>query len=286
MTKNYLAKYNLKGKKVFVVGGSGLIGSEIVKLLLESSATVINLDLANNYSVNSKKNLLNNYFYQNFDVANLKNLDKKINFIIKKFGCPDIFINSSYPISSGWSLSSFKKNKISILRKNVDVHQNSYCWSAHRICQKMKEKNILGSVVLLNSIYGFLGQNKEVYKNSKIQENMNYSIIKGGILNFSKQLASFYGSSGIRVNSVCSGGIVGHVKGSKKKQDKNFVRNYQKNCPLGRLGLPNEIAQTVLFLASEASSYITGTALVVDGGWSAIWFSGVKTVWMPQQDLG
>ena len=96
MIKNYLAKYNLKGKKVFVVGGSGLIGSEIVKLLLESSATVTNLDLVNNYSVNTKKNLLNNYLYQNFDVANLKNLDKKINFIIKKFGCPDIFINSSW----------------------------------------------------------------------------------------------------------------------------------------------------------------------------------------------
>ena len=270
MTKNYLAKYNLKNKKAFVIGGSGLIGSEIIKLLLESSAKVINLDIRNNSKIKINKDLSNNYTYEYFDVANIKNLDKKINLITKKFGCPDILINSSYPISNDWNSSSFKKNKISIMRKNIDIHQNSYCWSAHRICEKMKQKKILGSVVLLNSIYGFLGQNLSIYKNTKMHENMNYSIIKGGILNFSRQLASFYGPSGIRVNSICSGGINGHVKGSKKNQDKNFINNYKKNCPLGRLGMAREIAESVLFLASDASSYVTGTSLVVDGGWSSI----------------
>ena len=88
--------------------------------------------------------------------------------------------------------------------------------------------------------------------------------------NFSKQLASFYASSGIRVNSICSGGVKGHVKGSKINQNKNFIKNYSKMCLLGRLALPIEIAYPVLFLASDASSYITGTSLVVDGGWSAV----------------
>ena len=269
MKKNYFNKFNFDGRKVFVLGGSGLIGSEIVNLLLETSATVVNLDI-----IKIRNNLQNKYskkyIFEYFNVTDLKNLDKKINSVTMKFGCPDVFINCSYPVTSSWNQSSFKKNKFQILRKNVDIHQNSYCWVAHRFCQKMKEKNIPGSVILLNSIYGFLGQNMSLYKNSKIKENMNYSIIKGGVLNFSRQLASYYGSDGIRVNSICSGGIKGHVKGSKKKQDKSFLRNYKKNCPLGRLGLPKEIAQTVLFLASDASSYITGTALVVDGGWSAI----------------
>tara|TARA_B100000787_G_scaffold12608_1_gene9280 strand:- start:1920 stop:2732 length:813 start_codon:yes stop_codon:yes gene_type:complete len=270
MKKNYLSKFNLQNKKVFVVGGSGLLGSEITELLLENSATVVNLDLSNKKNILTKKKLSKNYFYQKFDISDIENLDKNIDLLIKKFGCPNVFINSSYPVTSNWNLSSFKKNKISNLRKNVDIHQNSYCWSAHKICQKMKEKKILGSVVLLNSIYGFLGQNMSLYKNTNLEENMNYSIIKGAILNFSRQLASFYGSSGIRINSVCSGGVKGHIKGSSIKQDKNFIKNYSKNCPLGRLALPNEIAHSVLFLASEASSYITGTSLVVDGGWSAI----------------
>ena len=270
MKKNYLGKFNLNNKKVFVIGGSGLLGSEIVKLLLENSATVINLDINNKKKKFNKTKYLKKYFFQNFDISDIENLDKKIESVIKKFGCPNVFINSSYPVSSDWNLSSFKKNKIFNLRKNVDIHQNSYCWSAYKICQTMKEKKILGSIILLNSIYGFLGQNMSLYKNTNIEENMNYPIIKGAILNFSRQLASFYGSSGIRVNSICSGGVKGHVKGSSKKQDKNFIKNYSRNCPLGRLALPNEIAYSVLFLASEASSYITGTSLIVDGGWSAI----------------
>lgn len=270
MKKNYLDKFNLNNKKAYVVGGSGLLGKEIIQQLLESSVKVINLDLKNKRKNINKKKYSKNYYFHKFDVSDVDNLDSNIEKLIKKFSCPDIFINCSYPVSSEWNLSSFKKNRISNLRKNVDIHQNSYCWSAYKICQKMKEKKILGSVILLNSIYGFLGQNMALYKNTNLEENMNYSIIKGAILNFSRQLASYYGSSGIRVNSICSGGVKGHVKGLKIKQDKNFIKNYSKICLLGRLALPSEIANSVLFLASGASSYITGTSLVVDGGWSAI----------------
>ena len=78
MTKNFLVKYNLKNKKAFIVGGSGLIGLEIVKLLLESSATVINLDVKKNNIISIKKNLLSNYTYEYFDAGDVKNLDKKI----------------------------------------------------------------------------------------------------------------------------------------------------------------------------------------------------------------
>ena len=134
----------------------------------------------------------------------------------------------------------------------------------------MKEKKIRGSIILLNSIYGFLAQNMSIYKNTNIEENMNYSIIKGGILNFSRQLASYYGNDGIRINSICSGGVKGHIKGTLKIQDKRFIKNYSRNCPLGRLALPEEVANSVLFLASNASSYITGTSLIVDGGWSVV----------------
>ncbi len=270
MKKNYQNKFDLSHKKAFVVGGSGLLGKEIVQLLLENSADVVNLDLNNKRKIIDKNKYKKNYYYQKFDVSDIDNLDERIEFFIKKFDCPQIFINCSYPVSSQWNLSSFKKNKISILRKNVDIHQNSYCWSAHKICQKMKEKKIAGSIILLNSIYGFLGQNMSLYKKTNLEENMNYSIIKGAILNFSKQLASYYASNGIRVNSICSGGVKGHVKGSKINQNKNFIKNYSKMCLLGRLALPIEIAYPVLFLASDASSYITGTSLVVDGGWSAV----------------
>ena len=142
MKKNYQNKFDLSHKKAFVVGGSGLLGKEIVQLLLENSADVVNLDLNNKRKIIDKNKYKKNYYYQKFDVSDIDNLDERIEFFIKKFDCPQIFINCSYPVSSQWNLSSFKKNKISILRKNVDIHQNSYCWSAHKICQKMKEKKL------------------------------------------------------------------------------------------------------------------------------------------------
>jgi NAD(P)-dependent dehydrogenase (short-subunit alcohol dehydrogenase family) len=271
MIKDYLNKFSLKSKKAFIIGGSGLLGEEISEAFLSASADVVNLDndlskaifLKNKYSTNK-------YKYNYLDVGNFKNFDKKIAVLFEKFGCPDVFVNCSYPTTKDWKLSSFKNNKISILRKNVDIHLNSYSWLAFKVCEKMKKENKGGSVILLSSIYGLIGQNIEIYKNTNMQENMNYAIIKGGIKNFSKQLASYYGSFNIRVNSVCPGGIIGHVKESTKYQNKKFLKNYSKNCPLKRLGSPDEVAASVLFLASDASSYITGTSFLVDGGWTAI----------------
>lgn len=266
MIKDYLKYFSLKNKKAVVIGGSGLLGSEIVKALISTSAQVINLDIQK-LKLSSK---FNKYQYNFFNVKKMNSLDKNFDKIIQKFGCPDIFVNCSYPTSKNWNNSSFKKNKISILRDNVDFHLNSYVWLSYKICEMMKKSNKRGSVIMLSSIYGLLAQNKEIYKNTNMSENMNYSIIKGGINNFAKQLASFYGSYGIRVNSVCPGGIAGHVKGSKKNQNKIFIKNYSKNCPLKRLGKPEEVASSVLFLSSDASSYITGTSFLIDGGWSIV----------------
>ncbi len=268
MIKNYLKKFSLKGKNAFVIGGSGLIGSEIVGALLSASATVINLDKKKTNK--SYKNMKKRYHYNYFEINNLDLIDKEISRIFKKFGCPDILINCSYPATKDWNKSSFKKNTISTLRQNIDLHLNSYTWLSYKVCEKMKKMKKKGSVIMLSSIYGVVAQNLQIYENTGMSENMNYSIIKGGINNFTKQLASYYGSHGIRVNSVCPGGIIGHVKGSKEKQNKKFLKNYSKNCPLGRLGKPEEVASSVLFLASDASSYITGTSFLVDGGWTVV----------------
>ena len=75
---------------------------------------------------------------------------------------------------------------------------------------------------MFSSIYGLVGQNNSIYEKTNIKENMNYSIIKGGIINFSKQLASYYGKYQIRINTICPGGLIGHTKGKSKNQDKTF----------------------------------------------------------------
>jgi len=271
MIKNYLDKFSLEGKKAFIVGGCGLIGSQVTEAFLSASAEVFVFD--NNEvkgKLFQKKFSRNKFKFINFDCSNLKKLDKKIELFFSKFGCPDIFVNCTYPVSKDWNLSSFQKNKLSILRKNIDIHLNSHAWLSFKVCERMKKSKKFGSVIMFGSIYGVLGQNPSIYKNTNMSESMNYSIIKGGIVNFSRQLASYYGNYKIRVNAICPGGIIGHTKGIAKKQNKNFLKKYIKNCPLKRLGKAEEVATSVLFLASDSSSYITGTTFMVDGGWSAI----------------
>ncbi len=269
--KDYLDNFNLKGKKAFIFGGCGLIGQEISEAFLSAGARINVFDTDKKTGKHLKKKFKSTKFKFNyFDLTNLKKFNQNIDRLLRLFGCPDIFVNCSYPVTKDWKLSSFNKNNFNILRQNIDINLNSGSWLAHKICKKMKEKKIKGSVILFGSIYGFLGQNMNLYKNTKMSENMNYSIIKGGTINFSRQLASYYGKFGLRINTISPGGIRGHVKGSAKTQEKIFLKRYSELCPLKRLGTSIEIANSTLFLASDASSYITGTNFVVDGGWSII----------------
>ena len=99
---------------------------------------------------------------------------------------------------------------------------------------------------------------------------MTYSAIKGGITNLTRQMASYYGQFNIRINTLVPGGLEGHIANSENKQSLTFIEQYSNKAPLKRLGLANEVASTALFLSSDASSYITGATIMVDGGWSII----------------
>ena len=103
-----------------------------------------------------------------------------------------------------------------------------------------------------------------------MQENMPYAASKGGITNLTRQMASYYGQFNIRVNTICPGGIEGHVAGKHNEQNPVFIENYSIKTPIKRLGKAEEVASTSLFLASDASSYIAGTTIKVDGGWTCI----------------
>ncbi len=85
-----------------------------------------------------------------------------------------------------------------------------------------------------------------------------------------RQMTSYYGKYNIRINNISPGGVKGTVAGLKKIQDNNFLKNYSAQVPMGRLSDKSEIASTVIFLASDLSSYISGQNIIVDGGWTSI----------------
>lgn len=257
--------FNLKGHEVYIVGGNGLIGSQIVKALEDFGAKITVFDI----DVKGKRNTLKTK-YVKFNCNDEKNVKNFFINYINKNRCPHVFINASYPTTKDWKNNTFKKIKFSSYKKNIEIHLNSYVWIAKSIADQMFQNNIHGSIIQLSSMYGLLAQDDNLYKNTNITENMTYGIIKSSIIHFTKQLASYYGKYNIRINNLVIGGIEGHIKGSKLKQDKLFKKKFKLKVPLKRMGMAKEIPSSVIFLASPASSYITGSNIVIDGGFSII----------------
>ena len=262
-------KFRLDGLVVFVVGGCGLIGKEICNAIASSGAKTIILDKVE-YNSNKEKFGDSTMIWRFFDCANLESLENKFFKIIQEFGVPDIFINCSYPRTEDWAKNSFNDITFKSFRENIDIHLNTYAWLARLTAEEMVSKNKSGSIIQLSSTYGLIGQDLSVYKSTDMKENMTYSVIKGGIINLTRQMASYYGQFNIRVNTICPGGLLGHVAGDSSEQNPIFVKQYENKTPLKRMGKAEEIASTSVFLASDASSYITGATIVVDGGWSIV----------------
>ena len=134
----------------------------------------------------------------------------------------------------------------------------------------MKEKKVEGNIINFGSIYGLVGQNLNVYEGTSMQENSIYSSIKGALANQTRQMASIYGEHNIRINCISPGGVEGPYAENNANQEDKFVNNYSIQTPLNRLAKAEEIAPAAVFLASQASSYVTGMNLIIDGGWTII----------------
>lgn len=261
----YLEKFRLEGKIAWIVGGLGLIGSKVTEAFVEAGATVFILDNNVEKGIRFAEQLKNigNVEFHEFDLSNLERISENLGKIYSKKSKLDIFVNCSYPRTDDWGKSTFKESNLKSLRKNVDIHMNSYLWSAREAAELMIKSDSNGSITLFGSTYGVLGQDLTIYEGSNIGENIAYAAIKGGIINYTRLMASYYGKYSIRVNNLNPGGIFDH-------QDEEFVKKYSKKTPLKRMGTPEEIATATLFLASDAASYVSGATIMVDGGWSAI----------------
>lgn len=258
---NYKNLFDNKKKIAFVIGGNGLIGTEICKALVFSGSKVVSLDQIHDTKKKQKKNLL---FKRYFDCSDYENLKLNFNKIVEEFGTPHIFVNASYPRSKDWKDNSFEKITKKSFKKNIELHLFSYSWLAKHAADQMKLKKIKGSIIQLSSIYGVCAQDMSIYKQTDMKESMTYSVIKGGINQLTKQMASYYGKYQIRINAICPGGI------REKKHSKIFIKNYLNKVPLKKFCTPKDVAASTLFLSSSASSYITGSTFMVDGGWTII----------------
>ena len=261
---NYLKKFSLEGKVAYVVGGAGLIGKEVTRALADAGAKVILLDINTNKAEKIRQELKKegkDVVVEMFDTTTLDQIDQIIDHLHKKYKAIDVWVNAAYPKTLDWG-NKVEDLSLGSWQKNVDMHLNSYSWISRKVCLIMKGQKG-GSLVNLGSIYGVVGSDFSIYEGTQMSSPMAYSAIKAGIINLGRYLASYFGKYDVRVNTVCPGGIFDN-------QNKTFVKNYSKRTLLKRMGQPENVASAVLFLASDASSYITGETLMVDGGWTAI----------------
>lgn len=261
---NYLDKFKLTGKVTYITGGVGLIGTEVTRALAEAGAKVIILDIDKKKGEKLVKLLKkegSDVEFREFDITKLDQIDQFIDQLHKKYKSIDIWVNTAYPRTSDWG-NRLEDVSLKSWQKNVDMQLNSYAWVSRKVCLVMgKQKK--GSLINFGSIYGVVGNDFTLYEKTNINAPFAYSAIKGGIVNLDRYLASYFGKVNVRVNTICPGGIFDN-------QNKIFVKNYSKKTPLKRMGKSEDIASAVLFLASDASSYITGITLMVDGGWTTI----------------
>jgi len=244
---------NLNNKVIIVTGGSGFLGTSFIEYFSKFGATVINLEI--NITTDITKNKIQ------CDITNLESLKNAINLIIDTHKKIDGWVNNAYPRTEDWG-NKFENINYDSWKKNVDMQLNSVFICCQLVLEVMKSQKF-GSIINMASIYGVNGPNFSVYNDTEMTMPAAYAAIKGGVITFTKYLASYFGSYSIRVNCVSPGGVFNN-------QDKIFVENYNNIVPLKRMAAPEDITPMVAFLLSDNSKYITGQNIIIDGGWTII----------------
>jgi NAD(P)-dependent dehydrogenase (short-subunit alcohol dehydrogenase family) len=257
--------FDLTGKVVVVTGGAGLIGGELARGLSDHGASVFIAEVDSKRADQTCAALSNqdrDLRAVGLDVTNIDSISACIDNVLRQSnGNVDTWINCAYPKTKDWG-SALEAIPAESWRKNVDGQLNGYCFCCQKVAEQMKKQG-KGSIINFASTYGMVGPDFSIYEGTEMTMPAAYAAIKGGIINFTRYLAAYYGAHGVRANSISPGGVFDH-------QPNTFVKKYSEKTPLKRMANESDFTGAAVYLASDASSYVTGHNLVVDGGWTAI----------------
>jgi NAD(P)-dependent dehydrogenase (short-subunit alcohol dehydrogenase family) len=246
-------KNSLENKIIIVTGGNGLLGAAIVERIKSEGGFCVNFEI--NHETND--NLSN----VACDITNEDSINKALSLVIEKYNRIDGLVNNAYPRTKDWG-NKFEDILFDSWRQNIDWQLNSYFYMSQQVAIQMgKQKS--GSIINMASMYGVVAPDFTVYDGTNMTMPAAYSAIKGGLVNLTRYIAAYFGPQQVRVNTVSPGGIFDN-------QNVTFVANYEKKVPMRRMGTPDDIAPSVVFLLSDDSKYITGQNLIIDGGWTCI----------------
>ena len=264
--------FDLTGRNIIVTGSSGTLGSQYADTLSQAGANVILVDI-NNENNNLDKTLRKKYktnakFYC-VDISIEKNVLSLKKNILTDFKKIDGLVNNAAYTNidaiknSDNIYAPFEKFSFQLWKKMLDVNLSGV-FNCCKVFGSQMVKQRKGTIVNIASIYGIVGNDQRIYGNSKINSPVSYAAAKGGIIALTRYLAAYWYGKNIRVNTLTPGGVI-----DESYQSKEFIKKYSEKTILGRMARSDEYNGALLFLMSDASSYMTGANLVIDGGWTA-----------------
>lgn len=270
---NIFDKYNMNSQVALVTGGVGLLGKEFSRTLAQAGADVVVADLDEASSEMVADGLRQEGYSAlgvGVDVTNPASVNAMVERTLAAFGRLDVLVCSAAldpkfdSSQTGQHRNSFEAYPLAAWQSALDVNLTGLFLCAQAAVRPMLAQNH-GVIINICSTYGLVGPDQRLYERPGQPQQYKpvfYSVTKAGVLGLTRYLATYYAGKNIRANALTPGGVYNN-------HDETFTRNYSYRTVMGRMAHGDEMNGALLFLASDASSYMTGANLVVDGGWTA-----------------
>jgi NAD(P)-dependent dehydrogenase (short-subunit alcohol dehydrogenase family) len=252
--------FSMHDNVAIVTGAAGLYGRPIAEALAAAGATVVlaSRDLAATSAVaRALEAGGRSATAHTLDLADPRSIERLCADVLEQYGRIDVLVNNAVQRSGGELFATSGED----FGETHAVNATGLFLITRHCAQAMVDAH-RGSIVNIASIYGVVGPDFAVYGDTGMTTPPGYAYDKGGMIAFSRYLATYLGPNGVRSNCLVPGGL-------ETDQDGQFVSAYRERTPLRRMAEADDIKGPVVFLASEASRYVTGITLPVDGGWTA-----------------
>jgi NAD(P)-dependent dehydrogenase (short-subunit alcohol dehydrogenase family) len=265
-----LQAFDMTGKVAVVTGAAGLLGAKHCEALAEAGAHVVCLDIKLEDAQELAHQLTHRFGPRclgvGCDIVQTEQVKSAALTVLGEFGRVDALVNNARSGYATEELVGFEDFDVRVIRRDFMVQvEGAVICAQHFGAQMAKQGN--GSIVNICSTYGVVAPDLRIYQEEQVKFGtpVSYSVAKSALIGLTKYLASYWGVQNVRVNLLTPGGI----RAEGRRQSDTFLNAYSYRVPLGRMARENEMQGAIVFLCSDASSYMTGANLVVDGGWTA-----------------
>lgn len=276
MSEAFDPLFSVRDKVVVVTGGFGQIGTEFVRSLHARGARVAVTsrnevaDPAHRLGIPEPDGRL---LAVVMDITDQQSVESGLDSIVAAWGVPTVVVNNAgldtQPSAPPEVSGPFEDFPVEVFREVVDTNLVGTFLVTQAAGRRMRDAGLGGSIINVGSIYGMVSPVQDIYAYKKEDTGIPfikpvaYSAAKSGLYNLTRYCATYWGRAGIRVNTLTPSGV------RRDTQDEKFQANYIARMPIGRMAEADEYNGALVFLASDASAYMTGSNLVVDGGWTA-----------------